>query len=92
MQTDTTRRPWPVVLAVVAGCAHLAVGYVYLVSGLAVPGYALLPMWLWWGVLAWLLVRLAARRSWWTPVVPVAAAASWVVVVLGGGALLGWTA
>lgn len=96
----TTPRPavrprpaWPVIaVAVVAGVAHLLVGYVYLVSGLAVPFYALLPLWAWWIFLTVTLVRLAVRRSWWTAGVPVVAAATWVLVVLGGGELLNWTA
>lgn len=81
-----------IAVAVAAGVAHLLVGYVYLVSGLAVPFYALFPLWAWWLVLAGVLVRLAVRRSWWTAVVPVVAAVTWVLVVLGGGELLGWTA
>ena len=81
-----------ITVAVVAGVAHLLVGYVYLVSGLAVPGYALLPLWAWWVALAAVLVRLALHRSWWTAAVPVVAAITWVLVVLGGGTLLGWTA
>jgi hypothetical protein len=90
MATDTGRATGPVVVAVVSGVLHLVVGYFYVVSGLVVPGYALLPLWFWWIVLALVLVRLALRRSWWTAAVPVVAAATWVLVVLGGGALLGW--
>jgi hypothetical protein len=81
-----------IAVAVVAGVAHLLIGYVYLVSGLGVPGYALIPLWVWWLFLAWRLVRFALLRSWWTAVIPLVAAATWVLVVLGGGELLGWTA
>jgi len=92
MPTDTAREAGPIVVAVLAGALHLVVGYFYLVSGLVVPGYALLPLWAWWFVLAWVLVRLAVRRSWWSAAIPFIAAATWFAVVFGGGALLGWQA
>ena len=92
MPTDTVRGAGPTVVAVLAGALHLVVGYFYLVSGLVVPGYALIPLWLWWIVLALVLFRWAFRGSWWTPVIPVVAAVTWFVVVFGGGALLGWQA
>jgi hypothetical protein len=82
----------PLVAAVVAGVAHLLVGYVYLISGLVVPFYALLPLWAWWIFLVVTLVRLAIRGSWWVLAVPAVAAVTWIVVVLGGGELLNWTA
>lgn len=92
MPTGTARGAGPLAVAAVAGVAHLLVGYLYLASGLVVPGYALIPLWLWWLVLAGLLVRLALQRSWWSAAIPFVAAATWVLVVLAGGALLGWTA
>ncbi|WP_141137398.1 hypothetical protein [Blastococcus mobilis] len=52
MQTDTARSTGPLLLAVLAGLAHLVVGYFSLVSGLVVPGYALIPLWILWLVLA----------------------------------------
>ena len=82
----------PVVVAVLSGALHLVAGYFYAASGLVVPGYALIPLWLWWIVLAFVLLRLALRRSWWTSAVPVVAAVTWFAVVFGGGALLGWQA
>ncbi|HLM06249.1 MAG TPA: hypothetical protein VK402_13795 [Blastococcus sp.] len=88
-----TRPGWPVLLvAALSGVALLLVGFLYLVSGLAVPGYALIPLWIWWFVQAWYLVRLAARGSWWTPLVPVVALVSWWAVLMIGGNLLNWTA
>jgi hypothetical protein len=92
MPIRTAREAGPLAVAAVAGVAHLLIGYIYLVSGLAVPGYALIPLWIWWFLLAGLLVGLASRRSWWSAVIPFVAAATWVLVVLGGGELLGWTA
>ncbi len=90
MTTDAGRAIGPVVVAVVAGVLHLVAGYFYAVSGLVVPGYALIPLWLWWVVLAFVLLRLALQRSWWTAAVPVVAAVTWLLVLFGGGALLGW--
>lgn len=92
MPTGTARKAGPLAVAAVAGAAHLLIGYFYLVSGLVVPSYALIPLWIWWLVLAGLLMRLAIQRSWWSAVIPFVAAATWVLVVRGGGALLGWTA
>ena len=90
--TDTARSRMTLAAAVIAGVLHLLVGYVYLISGLAVPGYALLPLWGWWFVLTYRLLRLAGRRSPWVLAVPAVAAATWFLVVLLGGELLGWTA
>ncbi len=92
MSIETRHEAGPLAVATVAGVAHLLIGYIYLVSGLAVPGYALIPLWVWWLVLAGVLIRLAVLRSWWSAVIPFIAAATWVLVVLGGGELLGWTA
>jgi hypothetical protein len=92
VQTATARSTGPLVVAGLAGLAHLVVGYFYLAGGLVVPGVALFPLWLLWLVLAAVLVRLALRRSWWTPAVPVAAAVVFVLVLVVGEQLLGWTA
>ena len=92
MPTDTARSTGPLVVAVLAGLAHLVVGYFYLAGGLVIPGYALIPLWVLWLVLAAVLVRLAVRRSWWTPAVPVAAAAVLVLVIVLGEQVFGWQA
>ncbi len=92
MPTDTAPTTGPLVLAVLAGLAHLGVGWFYLAGGLVVPGPVLVPLWLVWLGLAVALVRLAARRSWWTPAVPVAAAVLFVAVLVAGEQLLGWRA
>lgn len=92
VQTDTARPTGPLVVAGLAGIAHLVVGYFYLAGGLVVPGYALIPLWLFWLALAVWLVRLAVRGSWWTPVVPVVAAAVFVLVLVVGEQVLGWQA
>lgn len=92
MPTDTSRSTGPLLVAVLAGLAHLVVGYFYLAGGLVVPGYALIPLWVLWLVLAAVLVRLALRRSWWTPAVPVTAAAVLVLVLVLGEQVFGWQA
>ena len=92
MSAVTVRSTGPIVLAVLAGLAHLVVGYFYLVGGLVIPGYVLLPLWLLLLVLATLLVRWSLMRSWWTPAIPVAAAAVLVLTLVVGGNVLGWQA
>jgi hypothetical protein len=79
-------------VAVLAAVAHVVVGYLYLVSGLAVPVYALLPMWVCWALLAAWLGWLAYRASWWTPVVPIVAFGIWYLTLTLGDRFLGWTA
>lgn len=87
-----TRNAGPAVVAVLAGAAHLVVGYFYLAGGLVIPGAVLIPLWLVWLVLAAVLVRLAIRRSWWTPAVPIAAAVLFVLVLLVGEQAFDWQA
>ena len=90
MQPDTARPTGPLVLAGLAGLVHLVVGYFYLVGGLVIPGYVLIPLWILWLVLAAWLLRLAVARSWWTPAVPVLAAAVLVLVLVLGDQVFGW--
>ena len=94
MTTATRQRRGrgPIVVAVLAAVAHVAVGYLYLISGLAVPIYALLPLWVCWALMAGWLGWLAARRSWWTPVVPLVAFGIWYLVLTIGDRFMGWTA
>ena len=82
--------PW--VVATLAAAAHLVVGFFYAVSGLAIPLYALVPLWILWVALAFWLLKLAIRRSWWTPAVPLVAAAVLVLTAVVGDAYLGWVA
>ena len=92
MPSDTARSTGPLLLAVLAGIAHLVVGYFYLVGGLVIPGYVLVPLWALWLVFATWLIRLALSRSWWTPLVPVTAAAVLVLVIVLGEQVFGWQA
>ena len=88
--STTTRNAGPLVVAVVAGLAHLVVGYFYLVGGLVIPGAVLIPLWLFWLGLSVVLIRLAIRRSWWTPAVPLTAAVVMVLVIVIGDQVLDW--
>lgn len=92
MPADTARSTGPLVLAGLAGLAHLVVGYFYLAGGLVIPGAVLIPLWLLWLALAVVLVRLAIRRSWWTPAVPVVAAVVFVLVLVVGEQAFNWQA
>jgi hypothetical protein len=90
--TVDARPAGPLVLAGVAGLAHLVVGWFYLAGGLVIPGAVLIPLWILWLALAAWLVRLAVRRSWWTPAVPLVAAAVFLLVLVVGEQALGWQA
>jgi hypothetical protein len=81
-----------VVVAVVAGTGQLGAGYLYLVSGLVAPGWAVVLFLLWWLALTFIGVRLVLRRSYWLLLIPVVAVATWVGAMWVGGAVLGWTA
>ncbi len=71
---------------------YLAVGFVYLVSGLGVPIPWLLLLWLVWIVGLFFLYRMWQGFRAWTPVVAAAALAFWALYLFVGSALLGWTA
>jgi hypothetical protein len=92
MSSDVLRDTAWVVMVVLAVSLHVVLGYLYAVSGLAVPLPVVLLLLVWWGVLTWWLIRWVRARSWWAALPPVLALATWVLVVLGGGTLLGWSA
>lgn len=71
---------------------YVAAGYVYMVSGLAVPIPWLVVLWLVWAGGLVILVRVWRRRRAWTPVVALAAFAFWAAYLSAGSALFGWTA
>lgn len=85
--------PWLfVVAAVVAAITQLITGYLYLVSGLIAPGWAVIGLLAVWLALTVIGVRLALRKSYRVLLTPVIAVVVWVVTMWAGGALLGWTA
>ena len=76
---------------VVAAAGMLVAGYFYLASGLLVPGWALIPLWIIWFALVWYGVRLARAGSYLVLAVPVVAGVLWFLVITLGEQLLGWT-
>ena len=76
----------------VAAVLQLALGLLYLVSGLAVPGLVVLAMLAFWVLQVVVGFRLARRRSWWVLAVPVVGFAVFLAVIWFGDAVLGWTA
>ena len=80
------------VLGIVGIVLYGIVGYVYLVSGLVVPGVWLIVLWLGWIAGLWVLVRVFRTMRAWTPLVAVGAMAVWAIYVSLGGYLLDWTA
>lgn len=76
---------------VAAAAAYLVIGYVYLISGLAVPGVFLMALWAAWGAL--LVVGFTHRHDLrYLIAIPLGAAALWAAVVPGLGSVLGWQA
>jgi hypothetical protein len=64
----------------------------YAVSGLVVPAWALLALFVVWMLLLVVAIRLLRSRPALVPVAPVAAALIWLGMVSAGDAWLGWTA
>ena len=79
------------VAAVLAFLALLPVGWLYLVSGLVVPGPWLFLFWAFFLAAVVVAVRLARRRSYWVLAVPVVTGLVWWAGVAAGEAFLGWT-
>lgn len=71
----------PLVLTGVAFGMHLAVGGVYVLSLLLVPGPVVAVLAFWWLVLLGAGAALAIRRSPWVLAVPLVATGSWAAVV-----------
>jgi hypothetical protein len=70
---------------------YMAVGYLYVISGLGVPAVFLLPLWAAWAAL--LAVGFSHRHDFrYLVAVPVGAATLWAAVALGLGAVLNWQA
>ncbi len=64
--------------------AMIALGCLYLVSGLAAPAWAVALLGVSWFALAVAAVRLARARSLLVPAVPPVAAGVWVAVLIAG--------
>lgn len=71
---------------------YLATGFLYLTSGLVVPGLALILLWLVWLAGMWWVARRVAGWSWWVLAAAPAALAFWWIYLWFGEAVFGWTA
>ncbi len=81
-------------IAIAQICAvalYLAIGYLYVISGLVVPAVFLLPLLAAW--VALLAVGFSHRQNLrYLVAVPLGAATLWAAVVLGLGSVLNWQA
>ena len=71
---------------------YLAVGFIFLVSGLVVPMPWLAVLWAVWAGGCYPLIRVFQTRRAWTPLVAVAAGLFWWGYLSLGSALFDWTA
>ena len=92
IDTDPGTNPAVLVLGVVGIALYLAVGFLYLGSGLVMPYPWVFLMWAGWLTGLLVLVRVFQESPLWTPAVAVGALLIWVVVVQTGSWLFGWTA
>jgi hypothetical protein len=86
------RQAGQIVVAVLAALVHQVVGWFYLAGGLVIPGAVLIPLWIFWLLLAGALVVLAVRGSWWTLAIPIVAAVVFVLALVVGDQVFGWQA
>ncbi len=82
----------PLALGVIGIALYLAVGFLYLASGLVMPYPWVFGMWALWAGGLFALVRVFRDSQAWTPVVAVCALIVWVALVQLGSWLFGWTA
>jgi hypothetical protein len=93
MQDETQVRETAATVSGIIGIVlYVAVGFVYLTSGLVVPYPWLLVLWAVWAAGIYALVTVFRARRVWTPAVPLAAALFWWVFLTVGENMLGWTA
>ena len=71
---------------------HLALLFLYSISGLIAPVWGVGLLWVVWAALLVGAVWLRRRRPALVPLVPVAGVLLWLAVIWAGGAWLGWTA
>jgi hypothetical protein len=79
-------------LGVIGALLYLAVGWIYLGSGLVMPYPWVYGMWAIWIAGLFVLIRVFERSQMWTSAVPIVAVVIWVVLVQLGSWLFGWTA
>lgn len=80
-------------LLALAVVLHAGVGFVYVVSGLVAPPWAVVVLILAWIAMSLLLLRALRRGAPWPALaVPLGGGLLWVALVQGLGTLLDWTA
>ncbi|MDP9465744.1 MAG: hypothetical protein M3P31_00635 [Actinomycetota bacterium] len=77
---------------VLTALLHLPVLFLYLVSGLAAPGWAVLVLLALWVLLGWVAYRVHRRWGALSALVPLLALVLWFGLMTAGDRLLGWTA
>ncbi len=77
---------------VLTALLHLPVLFLYLVSGLAAPGWAVLALLALWVLLGWVAYRVHRRWGALSALVPLLALVLWFGAMTGGDHFLGWTA
>jgi len=92
VETGPRRGAGPVIASVVAALAMIFIGWIYSVSGLFMPAWAVVGLLLVWVALVWFGVQLARLRSYVVLTVPAFAGGLWFLVAWLGETLLGWTA
>lgn len=87
---DTTPTVAQRVLVIVGLLIYLATGFIYLTSGLVVPGLALFLLWFVWLVGIGVVARMVARWSLWVLAAGPVAMVFWWLYLMVGEALFGW--
>jgi len=89
---DARHSPGAAISGVLGLVLYLATGFLYISSGLVVPGVWLILIWVIWLAGIYLLVRVFQTARAWTPLVAVGAVAFWWIYVSLGEYFLDWTA
>ena len=87
-----TRRPPRRSTLVLTGLLHLPVLFLYVASGLAAPGWAVLALVVVWVLLGWTAFLVHRRWGALSALVPLLAVALWAGLMTAGDHFLGWTA
>jgi hypothetical protein len=88
----TARRPPRTSTLVLTAVLHLPVLFLFVVSGLVAPGWAVLALLALWVLLGWAAYRVHRRWGAVSALVPLLAVVLWVGLMTAGEQLLGWTA
>lgn len=82
---------WPTIARILGFALMVPIAFLYVTSGLIVPGAFLFFLWALWGGL--LVIAIVKRHDWRIVLAtPFVAAVVWFLIVFAGSELLGWTA